>query len=112
MIYSNSSIYLLSHMANINLNSIKQLKPNYSKWSNPKTCTIRIPENLKNQVLEYAHKLDQSQTNIQLNPTVTQDLINVLAKIESKEKGYKSNSAGQLIKDIKNIINEVSNGKK
>ena len=37
--------------------------------------------------------------------TVTQELNAIWSKIEAKEKGYKSNSAGQLIKDIKSLLN-------
>jgi hypothetical protein len=89
----------------INPNSLKQLYHNRSHWNYPKTITIRIPENIKDKVLDYAKKLDnESLESNDDKSTVTCDKIELLlTKIENKESGYKSNSASKLIADLKQL---------
>ena len=86
--------------------NIENLKPFKSNWKNQPTKLIRIPENLADKILDYAHKLDND-----INPNhslVTEKIKELSIKINTKEKGYKSNSASQLIKDIQQLINEVN----
>jgi len=110
-IYAMLLLSLIStvHMTKINPNSLKQLKPNKSSWNYPKTVAIRVPENIKDNVLNYAKYLDSNSVNINsFNPTVQLIKIkSILAKIEKKESGYKTNSASKLIADLKQLINEV-----
>lgn len=85
--------------------SLKNLKPNKSHWNNPETTTIRIPKIFKNQLIKYAKNLDNKKKTLRTNNSaVTQELENILEKINNKEKGYKSNSASKLINDLKFII--------
>ncbi|BAQ66467.1 hypothetical protein [Geminocystis sp. NIES-3709] len=87
-----------------NLNSLKALIPNKSKWNNSETVIIRVPKILKNEILNYAKKLDNNHVNNDYNSTVTLELKKILAKINAKEKGYKSNGSGQLIADLRELI--------
>lgn len=83
--------------------NLDNLKPFKSKWQNKPTKLIRIPEILEGAILAYAYQLDNG-----INPNqslVTEKLREICIKIDSKEKGYKSNSATQLIKDIQQLTN-------
>lgn len=85
--------------------SLKNLKPNKSHWNNRETTTIRIPKIFKQQLIKYAKKLDNQKESLMINDsTVTQELKDILEKIDNKEKGYKSNSASKLINDLKFMI--------
>lgn len=85
----------------INTTSLKNLNHNKSHWNNSQTCVIRVPEKFKHEIIEYAKKLDNNYKN---DESITNDLIkDLLLKIDRKEKGYLSNSAGKLIKDIRAI---------
>ncbi len=64
------------------------------KWNNP-TKTIRVPENFADELLAIARQFDNGSC---------QTLTEILKKIENKEKGYRINSASQLIKDLKALI--------
>lgn len=95
----------------INPNSLKQLTPNKSHWRHPKTTTIRIPENIKDKVLDYAHKLDdESVESNNCKSTETVEKIGlILSKIDNKESGYKPNSATKLINDLKTLMETTHN---
>ncbi len=91
-----------------NQNSLNNLKPNRSPWNHPETVAIRVPKVFKDKVLLYTRKIDsgeQTETTNTQNDQLKQSLIELMVKIDNKEKGYKSNSAGQLIKDLKELIN-------
>lgn len=75
-----------------------------SFWNNHPTKLIRVPEILADQVINYARQLD-NQNNLN-NNHVTGKLKAIVEKIENQEKGYKSNSATALIKDVKNIMKD------
>ena len=87
----------------IHPDSLKNIEPHKfkSKWNNGKTRTIRVPVRLADQVLDYAHQLDEGEVK---NPLLLDKLTEIMNKIKNKEKGYKSNSAGQLLKDLKTLI--------
>ena len=92
-------------MANIKGN-IESLKPYENKWRSGKTQTIRVPIVLAEQILIAAHKLDTNET------LVTEDemincLIELKAKIEAKEAGYRANSASKLISALKVIFDKL-----
>ena len=77
----------------------QNLTPYKSKWKNGKTKLIRVPEVLADKILVLAHQLDDG---IILNYSpVTEKIEIILDKINRKEKGYKSNSASALIRDLK-----------
>ena len=79
-----------------------------SKWNYPQTKVIRVPENLANKLLIIARQLDNEQNiNTSQKSLVTSKLENIFIKIVNKESGYKNNSAGKLILDIKQLIKEV-----
>ncbi len=90
-----------------NQNSLNNLKPNRSPWNHPETIAIRVPKVFKEQVLLYTRQIDSGeQTEIanSENDRLNQSLTEIMVKIDNKEKGYKSNSAGQLIKDLKDLM--------
>lgn len=83
--------------------NLENLTPFKSKWQNKPTKLIRVPEILEGQILAYAYQLDNG---INLNQSLVTDKIKqICKKIENKEKGYKNNSASQLIRDIQQLIN-------
>ena len=99
----------------INQKSLENLQPIHSKWLNDKTTTIRIPAVLKDDVLAFAkdidHKYNEERIIKSYKSDATIDMSSLLArlkiiveKIETGQKGYKSNSASQLIKDLKNLV--------
>jgi len=91
-----------------NQNSLNNLKPNRSPWNNSETVAIRIPKLFKDQVLLYTRQLDsgeQTEKTDSQNGQLKQSLSEIMVKVEAKEKGYKTNSAGQLIKDLKGLTN-------
>lgn len=91
---------------NIKKNSLKNLKPNKSHWNNSETCVIRVPKILREDILKYAKQIDSKNNTVNRNnSTVTIDTLrDITLKIKAKEKGYKSNSASQLIKDLLVLI--------
>lgn len=97
-------------MKKCNPNSLANLTPGFKpKWKDTNTKLIRIPVALEKQVLDYAHQLDDGVTpssdSIVTNDS-REELMKLMAKINNTEKGYKSNSASQLIKDLKSLFNE------
>lgn len=83
-----------------NPNSLKQLYHNKSAWNYPKTTVLRVPENIKNEVISYAKKLD-SKT---LESTVTVDELKaLLLRVDNKEIGFKNNSASKLIAELRRL---------
>ena len=91
-----------------NQNSLNNLKPNRSPWNNSETVAIRVPKVFKEQVLLYTRQIDSGEpiekTDSQ-NGQLRQSLTEIMVKVDAKEKGYKTNSAGQLIKDLKELTN-------
>lgn len=89
----------------MNKYNVKNLKPFKSTWKTKgKTKVIRVPEQLSDRILEIAHKLDNESLNNNDNfSLVTEKLKNIIKNIETKETGYKNNSAGKLINDLKFI---------
>ncbi|WP_324282567.1 hypothetical protein VKI21_11360 [Cyanobacterium aponinum UTEX 3222] len=90
---------IIAPMHNYKLNNLTPFK---SKWKNTPTKLIRIPEILESKILAYAHSLDNNQNAD--NSLVTVKLKEIIVKIDNKEKGYKNNSASQLIKDLKELF--------
>ena len=95
-------------MKQVSINSLRQLKPNKSHWNNSETITVRIPKIFKDDILNYAKKLDNKVISLnQVNSTVTIDKVkSILTRIENQESGYKTVSK-QIITDLKTIVNEV-----
>ena len=82
--------------------NVNNLTPFKSKWNNKPTKLVRIPEVLTEQVLGYAHELDNNKKN---NSSLLQvKLEGLLMKVNAKEKGYKSNSASKLINELKQLL--------
>ena len=79
----------------------ENLIPYKSKWKNGKTKLIRVPEVLADKILVLAHQLDDG-VNLKSSP-VTEKIRLIIDKINKKEKGYKSNSASALIRDLKEL---------
>ncbi|MGI0483482.1 hypothetical protein ACN4EE_22210 [Geminocystis sp. CENA526] len=101
---------------NVNENSIKALKPNnrlqgdvpkkrlnvtidHDVYEQLKT-TGNVSGLLENLAKDYfMGKSDNSPLQVKLR--------DILDKIESKEKGYRSNGSGQLISDIKKLVEKL-----
>lgn len=84
--------------------NLKKFKP---KWHHGETRTIRVPVVLAEEVLELAHQLDRGEMQTVTDGEAVrlkEALKEVIAKVEAGEKGYKNNSAGQLIKSLKALI--------
>lgn len=95
--------------ASMHKNKVDNLIYFKSKWNYPKTKVIRVPENIADQLLNIAHKLDDNESiNDSTNSLVTAKLRELADRITNKESGYKSNSATKLINDIKQLINQVN----
>ena len=91
-------------MKNYNSKSLENLKPNFKpKWKNRKTKLVRIPVVLESDVLAYAHTLDDGKTSI-VTTDIFESLKVILDKVENNVNGYKRNNAGQLIRDLKSLI--------
>lgn len=92
-----------------NLSDKYQFKP---KWQSGKTKLIRVPEKIADQVLEVAHDIDNgispNRNSQENNSELLMKLMAILEKIDNKEKGYKSNGSGQLIKDIRALLKDDS----
>jgi len=76
-------------------------------WANGATKTIRVPIALADEVLAYARTLDSGDTPAHCgnnNLTTSNNAIAlILTKINEKLPGYKSDSASQLIKDLRDL---------
>jgi len=92
-------------MVNIKGN-IESLKPYDNKWRSGKTQTIRVPIALAEQILITAHKMDTDETLVTEAEAINH-LIELKAKIEAKEAGYRANSASKLISALKVIFDQV-----
>ncbi|WP_069790973.1 hypothetical protein A5482_015290 (plasmid) [Cyanobacterium sp. IPPAS B-1200] len=99
-------------MKKYNPKSLANLKPGFkSKWKDTNTKLIRIPAAFEKQVLDYAHELDDG-VNTSSDSIVSSDLreqlMKLMVKINDMEKGYKSNSASQLVKDLKALSDQYN----
>ena len=92
-------------MVNIKGN-IESLKPYDNKWRSGKTQTIRVPIALAEQILIAAHKMNTDETLVTEDEMINY-LIELKAKIEAKEAGYRANSASKLISALKVIFDQV-----
>lgn len=79
-------------------NTTGLLKPK-STWQLGKTQTIRIPIALAPRLLQIARDIDNGCYS-----SLEDKLTTIIAKVNTKEKGYTSNSATKLIADIKALI--------
>lgn len=82
--------------------NVNNLSPFKSKWNNLPTKLVRIPVKLENQILSFSHDLDNG--NNCTNSLVTEKIKQLINKVDNKEKGYRSNSATQLIKDLRALL--------
>lgn len=86
--------------------NFQTLKPYESKWRCGKTQTIRVPVALAEQILAVARQMDANESLVTEDEAVS-DLIELKAKIEAKEPGYKVNSASKLISALKLIFDKL-----
>ena len=76
-----------------------------STWNSGATKTIRVPVALADAVIEYARILDSG--GLPSTSDIPNDAIAaIIAKVEAKEPGYRSNSATKLIKDLRSLNSE------
>lgn len=73
-----------------------------AQWKHSKTTVIRVPECLKRDILTYAHLLDQGSESISLD--LLESIRLILDEKIGKVKGYQRNNAGQLIKELRELI--------
>lgn len=75
--------------------SLGNLKPFKGKWQHYPTKTIKIPVVFAEQLMAIAEQLDVG--NKIDDSQVTNELRDIIAKIEGEASGYKLNSSRQLI---------------
>lgn len=80
-----------------------QIKP---KWIHGATKTIRVPVILADRILELAKALDSGEAIANPDHNLSDAIAAIVAKVEAKEPGYRSNSATKLIKDLKELNSE------
>lgn len=94
--------------------TLKKFKP---KWYNGTTQTIRVPIALADQVLEYAHKLDESpsqvnEISINLKETLTQviQLLEIISISDRFTKRLRERLKAEAIAPLKALtqVNEES----
>lgn len=89
-----------------NKKSIDNLSSEYrfkGKWNKGGTTVVRVPESIKDEVLYYARMIDE---DISPMNEFLDRLGGIVDKVDSKVTGYKSNSASQLIKDIRALLED------
>jgi len=88
-----------------NTSKLTSYKPT---WIHGTTRTIRVPIALANQTLKYARILDGG---LEISAVTDPDILisdtidRILTKINEKQPGYRSNSAGKLLKDLRALGN-------
>jgi hypothetical protein len=102
---------------NVNENSIKALKPNNRLQGDvpKKRLNVTIDHdvyeklkatgNISGTIEQLAKEYLMGKSD---NSLVTVKLKDILDKIETKEKGYRSNGSGQLISEIKDLVKTLS----
>jgi len=78
------------------------LKPNQSKWLNSETKSIRLPEVLIPEILEYAHKLDKGTISQKPDENIKQALSILEDCLDSKK--YPANKGGAIKREIKKAL--------
>jgi hypothetical protein len=86
--------------------SKNNLHYNHSKWNSKETIAVRIPKQFKEDVLNYAKALDSSNntTETQKESSIIEKIENIMKKHKENLKGYKTNSSGEVWKELDNII--------
>lgn len=85
------------------------------KWRNGATKTIRVPIVLAEQVIALARELDESSQSHDTNDStqseavgeLSRQLLEIKAKIEAKEAGFRANSASKLISALKAVFSKL-----
>ncbi len=84
-----------------------------SSWNSGKTIVVRIPEKIKDDVLAYAHKIENENESIAVtsysnsnndSSELREKLLIIVEKIKNKEAGYKSNSSAKLIRELMALV--------
>ena len=91
--------------------NLDTLKPYQSKWNSGKTRTIRVPEALADQVLEYARKLDSGESLSQVNEAeapiqYASDLVSLsqVIQILTEALDLKANAGGKIKERVREAI--------
>jgi hypothetical protein len=75
-------------------------------WNHTPTTAIRVPEPLLNQIIVYAHELDNGVVQNQIAPS--EQLLEILTKWQSKVEGKESqprwSNVNKLLQELQNII--------
>lgn len=81
-------------------------RPN--KWNNTPTTAIRVPEVLVNQIMVYAHKLDDG--TVQNQTDVSEKLLKLItdwqAKIKDKELQPRWNNVSKLLTELQSLLHQ------
>lgn len=74
------------------------------EWKNQPSIAIRIPQVFAERLKSLARKWDvQEDTEDLTDSELVEKIKVIIAKIENQEKGYRNNSASQLIKEVKSL---------
>lgn len=77
-----------------------------SKWRSGKCKAIKIPEAIADQVLEVARQIDIGEYG---DRTVVEKLHKLMEKVKAKEQGYRTNAAGKLFQELRDILESSDN---
>lgn len=77
-----------------------------SKWRSGKCKAIKIPEAIADQVIKVARQIDIGADSDRL---VVEKLRRLMEKVKAKEQGYRSNAAGKLFQELRDILDSVEN---
>lgn len=75
-----------------------------SKWRSGKCKAIKIPEAIADQVLEIARQIDIGADS---DRTVVEKLHKLMEKVKAKEQGYRTNAAGKLFQELRNLLEDT-----
>jgi TRAP-type mannitol/chloroaromatic compound transport system substrate-binding protein len=74
-----------------------------AKWKHTPTTVIRVPEPLLNQIMVYAHELDNGVVQNQIAPS--EQLIEIITKWQGKSKNTRNwTECNKLLQELQNII--------
>jgi hypothetical protein len=91
--------------------NVDTLKPYQAKWNSGTTRTIRVPVVLADQVLEYAHKLDEGESLTQVNQSasvsgvrITDESLTQVIHILNDALALKANAGGKIKDQIREVL--------
>ena len=76
--------------------NLETLKPYQAKWNSGTTRTIRVPVVLADQVLKYAHKLDDGEALTQVNDDSLVKMLGQVVQLLNEALPLKASAGGAI----------------